>query len=545
MPPQITSEKLTLTYPLFCANFISSKYLLVAGGGGEGRSGVGNKITLLDITDDLKSLTEIELSRSEDAVMSLAAIPLGADSVISSVDTDASEKFQHHRKASIVDDDSTIIFTGINSSESLLASGKNKHFRAFSLLTGANPTISHSRSLQLFSTVEGQHEIYQRLLRLSPSTGLAALATGGASAAKPHSEIVIVDTTSLEKQVTPPSSPESEDIQSINNVRERITPPNSLEVEDLDLHSINDVRERLAFITAKAAYTHEISPVATKSTSQPSEIYALPPSSKPGPKANLRAVRFLTPTILALVENAPARTGSTVILVNTSGRVLAKKKLPKRVPAVTSMDVITINIPKEGGTLQFAIAVAGADMSVNVLIANILGSSASLQSHQSFLNVHPFQITQVAFGPVGSDGKLPLASTSMGNTVVVHKFPLVRAKDDVVYLKVPGGKRQTIISVVISLGLVVVLAVLMQVVFLRRGLEVGKELGKPEVNEVNTLPVMPVGEMKERFEALRKERKTTTSTSTVIVVEVVSAETASTVPAKAEDGEVRTEREEL
>lgn len=44
MPPSITSEKITLTYPIFGAAFIDGNRLLVGGGGGEGRSGVGNKI---------------------------------------------------------------------------------------------------------------------------------------------------------------------------------------------------------------------------------------------------------------------------------------------------------------------------------------------------------------------------------------------------------------------------------------------------------------------------------------------------------------------
>jgi hypothetical protein len=39
-----TSEKITLTYPLYCADFLDVDHLVVGGGGGEGRSGVGNKI---------------------------------------------------------------------------------------------------------------------------------------------------------------------------------------------------------------------------------------------------------------------------------------------------------------------------------------------------------------------------------------------------------------------------------------------------------------------------------------------------------------------
>lgn len=44
MAPSITFEKITLTYPIFCAAFADEDRLLVGGGGGEGRSGVGNKI---------------------------------------------------------------------------------------------------------------------------------------------------------------------------------------------------------------------------------------------------------------------------------------------------------------------------------------------------------------------------------------------------------------------------------------------------------------------------------------------------------------------
>jgi hypothetical protein len=46
MAPNIPSAKITLSCPLFAADFDprNHAFLLVAGGGGEGRSGVGNKI---------------------------------------------------------------------------------------------------------------------------------------------------------------------------------------------------------------------------------------------------------------------------------------------------------------------------------------------------------------------------------------------------------------------------------------------------------------------------------------------------------------------
>jgi hypothetical protein len=49
MAPNIPSAKITLSCPLFAADFDprNNDFLLVGGGGGEGRSGVGNKIASL------------------------------------------------------------------------------------------------------------------------------------------------------------------------------------------------------------------------------------------------------------------------------------------------------------------------------------------------------------------------------------------------------------------------------------------------------------------------------------------------------------------
>ena len=46
MAPPIATAKITLTYPLYASDFdpYNSSYILVGGGGGESRSGVGNKI---------------------------------------------------------------------------------------------------------------------------------------------------------------------------------------------------------------------------------------------------------------------------------------------------------------------------------------------------------------------------------------------------------------------------------------------------------------------------------------------------------------------
>ena len=46
MPSQVSFAKITLSYPVYAADFdpYGRGYLVTGGGGGEGRSGVGNKI---------------------------------------------------------------------------------------------------------------------------------------------------------------------------------------------------------------------------------------------------------------------------------------------------------------------------------------------------------------------------------------------------------------------------------------------------------------------------------------------------------------------
>jgi len=46
MAPPVAEAKLTLSYPIYAADFDpkNNGFLVVGGGGGEGRSGVGNKI---------------------------------------------------------------------------------------------------------------------------------------------------------------------------------------------------------------------------------------------------------------------------------------------------------------------------------------------------------------------------------------------------------------------------------------------------------------------------------------------------------------------
>ncbi|KAL8983093.1 MAG: hypothetical protein Q9177_005082, partial [Variospora cf. flavescens] len=192
MAPPVASAKLTLSCPLYASDFDpqDNNFLLVGGGGGEGRSGVGNKIVLFALINTsrkqtISNIVDIDLSREEDSVTSLAI----ASSTSSSV----------------------IAFAGINSSQKDQNAGKNEHFRSFRLEYppkkrtdgrdvdgGAQEYKGQTAPLgraSLFKPSTGsKKETYQRITRLSRPCivnggQLGAIATGLA----PEGEIVLFD----------------------------------------------------------------------------------------------------------------------------------------------------------------------------------------------------------------------------------------------------------------------------------------------------------------------------------------------------------------
>ena len=64
MAPQIQSAKITLTYPLYVSDWIDENRLVVGGGGGSGRNGVGNKIVSPGLSAFVDHLNAIALLRA-------------------------------------------------------------------------------------------------------------------------------------------------------------------------------------------------------------------------------------------------------------------------------------------------------------------------------------------------------------------------------------------------------------------------------------------------------------------------------------------------
>ncbi|KAF9170922.1 hypothetical protein BGX21_008761 [Mortierella sp. AD011] len=90
----------TIGIPIYCVGFTNDDKLILAGGGGAGRSGVKNKISIykIDTADkSIKSVVEKELSRDEDAPMSISVHPkesamaFGINSAINKIEAGENE----------------------------------------------------------------------------------------------------------------------------------------------------------------------------------------------------------------------------------------------------------------------------------------------------------------------------------------------------------------------------------------------------------------------------------------------------------------------
>ncbi|KAF2841443.1 hypothetical protein M501DRAFT_1014244 [Patellaria atrata CBS 101060] len=426
--PAPSFTKTTLSYPLYAADFdpYGRGYLVVAGGGGEGRSGVGNKITLLDVSSrtEIKSAAEIELSRDEDSVTSLATLAAK---------------------------DGLVVQAGINSSEKQLQAGKNEHFRSFlvsyPLKTKGSQgseekiqdgTIEFLGKTQLFASPpkSSKNETYQRVIRLSPahlrtsgSKRIGGICTGLADKA----EIVLFDAT-----VSSPSSRE---------VIQRLYPPEGEEAADLDIIETGQDEFAVAYCTDYSIHITRVQRKAGGKNAEARRVYETPypdvfESKK---RSKFRAVRFLSPDHLLLLSNLDKKTGAelSVLRLYPEGpcQITLRKRLGSHVKAAVGLDVCPLDPDSRTGVRQIAIAVAGQDISISVLTIDHYPSSSTVSKFKKYItlrDVHPLQMTRIVWSPFHrpitpstseirrkpSPQYLRLASVSMGNTVVIDTFSL-------------------------------------------------------------------------------------------------------------------------
>ncbi|KAI1333693.1 hypothetical protein F5Y15DRAFT_337662 [Xylariaceae sp. FL0016] len=417
MVHRIPSAKLTLTYPLYGCGFADPNHLVVAGGGGPGRNGVGNKITLLDTSDpaQVAEVTELELSPNEDNVTSLAIGP---------------------RK-----DKNLTVFAGVNSSPEDIKKGKNQHFRVLGLSQLGQAAKKGGEKSTKFSDlardalfVHKDADTYQRLLRLShPYQGLSQLGAVATGLSK-EPQIALFD------------------VPSSGNPRWKARGRLDIPTEAMDLDVIQTGKEtyQLAYCDENEVYTVEVS---KEGISDPKCIYSMP--NEDGSKASFKSLRYLTPGFLITTVNLPKSGGVALnglrmpdqARKQENARLTIQAKLPNTVSKATGLAVrnltpVVAPVDKQTET-QFVVAVAGNDSSISLYTVDHKSAAGSdlladLAPFQVIKSAHPSNITGLSFStftpPEGSpktpqELSVKLASVAVGFTTVVHSIPLKKHMD--------------------------------------------------------------------------------------------------------------------
>lgn len=426
---------------------------------------------------------EIDLSKNEDNVASLAV---------------------GQRKGN-----ATLVYAGVNSSPSEVAKGKNHHFRVFGIepveegkegSTADKPTTHKITEISRSTLFAGtETDSYQRVLRLSKpypdQPQLGAVATGLAK----NSELVLFDTSTI----SPPNS--------------RGALQSNKEVEDVDFIQTGDSEYLVAYCDEHDVYVKKIS--SKTDEDEPKCVYVTPASKsleKPTvPK--FRALRWLTKDYLLMLTNIHSNGGAVlqILRLPPSGegesRLVHSYRLPSNVTKAYGLAVSNLTPPISPSTpqgyTQFVIAVVGQDISISLFTVDFqvegkVYMMSKIKPFRTLKSVHSFPITDINFSnftppahPVSASTPpqyLKLASVSVGNTVIVHTFPLFP-----VPLSVKKGQSKTPRYVVaqasgaatFGMGIFVsMIAVCLAAILLQGVLEIRGGV-RPFLNATNYIPV--------------------------------------------------------
>lgn len=408
-------------------------------------------------------MVDIELSRDEDSVTSLAY-------------AQSTESW-------------ATALAGINSSTAEQNRGKNEHLRSFLLeypprreKDVAETNAAHESQLEsrpgtqalgkvsfFTPSTATRKETFQRILRLSKKRSdngprVGVVATGLA----PTGEIVVF---AADKSRA-----------SLDDVRGRITLGDKAEAADVDLICLEGSEEkktegdfRMAYCTDYEVWVAEINYNYNRKAELDTQSIFKADVSAGRASFKFRCIRFLTPTLLLVLQNFQGGKGSELLVLETSGTVTLRKRLHKKIKSATALSVSALPYMSNGvKTVEHTIAIAGADTSITILtLDHALEApygTLKFRTHLLEKNVHPTSITSLTFSThippttiwtTTPPQYLKLASTSIANTCVVYTFPLTpypppkKGLDEVPgYLLAAHGKSnftQTTLSVIMAL----------------------------------------------------------------------------------------------
>ncbi|CAI4217871.1 unnamed protein product [Parascedosporium putredinis] len=356
-PRDFPSAKLTLSYPLYACDFDPQDptRLVVGGGGGPGRSGVGNKITVIDANDqsELAVTGEADLSRDEDSVSCLAVGPRKGKSV-------------------------------------LVYAESTKTRTAGSAVPSTN--VAEVSRVGLFSATHPEE--YQRVVRLGAPSSSGVQLGAAASGLGKEFEIALFE-------VSPSGSAVPKSKGKLELTRQ---------ADDIDVIQTGEDTYQVAYCHEYDIYTVD---VVKGVGADPRLVFTTPHNHGTGaPRPQFRSIRYLTSDFILAAANMPKRTG--VVLqgirlptkVGDNGRVAITTKLPKSVAQATALAVRNLTPPTtpgaQVGNVQFLIAVAGHDSSISLYtlehkFIETISVLVDLFPLQTLKETHPLQVTGLAF----------------------------------------------------------------------------------------------------------------------------------------------------
>ena len=490
-----------------------------------------------------------------------------------------------------------IALVGLNSSMAEQKRDNNRHLRSFKIDlarkadeeakvkkgeygTEKKTTVRAESSLlsraSLFRTkgAKAGSDTYQRVVRLSPwrrrkgddgqeldgeETRVAAITTGLA----PSGEIVFFQAT---------EKPTESDVIG------RIQLGDGEEAEDVDIIDLTlqnngkgngkDKSFRVAYTNGVDVFTCQISS-GTKANTSPEVdcVYTTPLPEKGAKKSRpkFRALRFLSPAALLLLQNAPDRSGCELVVLELpsptpngenkekkSATVIRRKKLRRTIKIGLGLGVCNLgpspDTQQHQQQQQSIIAITGSDQSIELLTLdhdpgkNGQQGLGGIKHYITLRDVHPFSVTSISFSnfipPSSSRTVEPqeqqqqqqqqqqqyvkLASVSMGNTVVVHTLPLTHVGGQRYVLSVPETWTTLSGSTALITVLVLLLGVLLQgILEISGGSPTHLGVGKWIPAQVRDIVVAPSSSYQDPLISVSAEPEpepSATATTTVSVV---------------------------
>lgn len=375
---------------------------------------------------------------------------------------------------------------GINSSELEQEAGKNEHWRTFRInlpqrkrkSDGSPVEKADSRQLgsqplgkaALFKSANGpKNETYQRVLRVSPTKSksearIAAIASGLA----PENEVIVVQ-------------PVSNALTSTIDEISRISLGKS-EAADADVISIEGDGHSLAYCTDYAVYLQQLPRTKGSKIEEPVKVYE---TSSPSRKPKFRALRFITPNHILLLQNTSDRSGANLLVLKLNkelsmGQITLRKTLARTTKSAVGLDTCALST-NPAGEFQTIVAVASQDSAIEILTLDYSPKTGirRFNPHAHLPSVHTGPLTNLSFStflapptPIPENSNPPppqavrLASVGVDQIVVVHTLALsphpTSSRTPRYVLSSGSDTLQTALSSTFAILAITVVALLMQ-----------------------------------------------------------------------------------